>query len=165
MLEKFFWSYCDDYIEIIKNRVYKPEIFGENARKSGLYASYHTLLGMLKCFAIYIPHVTEEIYQGYFAAYEEPISIHKALIGPIADKDDITEEEFKAGEKAVDIISELRKYKSERNLSLKETINAAEVQMDYDIELKDAIDDIKAVCSCRDIRISKGDTFEVNVLG
>ena len=49
--------------EIIKNRVYKPEIYGENARKSGLYAAYHTLLGMIKCFAIYIPHITEEIWQ------------------------------------------------------------------------------------------------------
>ncbi|MBO4414428.1 MAG: valine--tRNA ligase [Lachnospiraceae bacterium] len=163
-LEKFFWSYCDDYIEIIKNRVYKPEIFGENARKSGLYASYHTLLGMLKCFAIYIPHITEEIYQGYFASHEEPISIHKALIGPVNACADISEEDYKTGEMAVDIISEFRKYKSERNLSLKDTIDSALIRLDTDIELKDALEDIKAVCACRDISISRGETFGVEFM-
>ena len=50
-LEKFFWNYCDNYIEIVKDRLYKPETYGEDARRSGLYAVYHTMLGMLKCFA------------------------------------------------------------------------------------------------------------------
>ena len=163
-LEKFFWSYCDDYIEIIKNRVYKPEIYGENARKSGLYAAYHTLLGMLKCFAIYIPHITEEIYQGYYKDHEEEISIHKTIIGPIPDEYGITEKDYKIGETAVAIISELRKYKSERNLSLKETIDTVHITLDKDMSIEDAIGDIKATCSCGNIILNEGDSFEVNVI-
>ncbi|MBR4724588.1 MAG: valine--tRNA ligase [Lachnospiraceae bacterium] len=163
-LEKFFWSYCDDYIEIIKNRVYKPEIYGENARKSGLYAAYHTLLGMIKCFAIYIPHITEEIYQGYFIKYENEISIHRTLIGKIPENCGITDYELEAGQIAVDIISELRKYKSERNLSLKETIDTVQVILDTDIDMGAVLEDIKATASCKSIILSKGDTFGVNVI-
>ncbi|MBP5330892.1 MAG: class I tRNA ligase family protein, partial [Lachnospiraceae bacterium] len=163
-LEKFFWSYCDDYIEIIKNRVYKPEIYGENARKSGLYAAYHTLLGMIKCFAIYIPHITEEIYQGYFIKHEGEISIHKTIIGPIPDECGITENDLKAGRIAIDIISEIRKYKSERNLSLKETIDTVQIILDQDIDLSAVIDDIKATISCSNIILSKGENFAVSVI-
>lgn len=162
-LEKFFWSYCDDYIEIIKNRVYKPEIYGENARKSGLYAAYYTLLGMLKCFAIYIPHVTEEIYQGYYVEHEEAISIHKSIINPISCLSVADAEDFEIGEKAVKIISELRKYKSERNLSLKEEIGLVKVQLDKEMNFKDALDDIKATCSCKNIETLVAGTFKVIV--
>lgn len=162
-LEKFFWSYCDNYIEIIKNRVYKPEIYGEEARKSGLYAAYHTLLGMIKCFAIYIPHVTEEIYQGYYAKQEEEISIHKSIIAPIFIAADFIDDDFEIGEKVVKIISELRKYKSERNLSLKEEIGNVNVQVEKELDFKDAIDDIKATCSCKNIEISVGQAFKVVV--
>ena len=158
-LEKFFWSYCDDYIEIIKNRVYKPEVYGEDARRSGLYAAYHTLLGMLKCFAIYIPHITEEIYQGYFAEHEEAVSIHKALIGPISCGCGASEEDHRIGESAVWIIEQLRKYKSENNLSLKEAIGSVTVILDTD--LKDALEDIKATCSCREIKLIRGETLKI----
>lgn len=162
-LEKFFWSYCDDYIEIIKNRVYKPEIYGESARKSGLYAAYYTLLGMLKCFAIYIPHVTEEIYQGYYVEHEDAISIHRSIIEAIPVASDFAEEDFEVGEVAVKIISELRKYKSERNLSLKEEIENVTVQLDKEIDFKDAIEDIKATCSCKNMTLKVGSEFSVTV--
>ena len=160
-LEKFFWSYCDDYIEIVKNRVYKPEIYGENARKSGLYAAYHTLLGMVKCFAIYIPHITEEIYQGYFVNMEDAVSIHVSTIEPIAHEFDISKE---SASKALEIISQLRRYKSEKNLSLKEEIPHAKVTLPEGIVLpEDAVVDIKATCVCTDLEIANGDNFEVTI--
>lgn len=162
-LEKFFWSYCDDYIEIIKNRVYKPEIYGENARKSGLYAAYHTLLGMLKCFAIYIPHVTEEIYQGYFAAHEEAVSIHKSIIEPIALDSDFGEKDFEIGETAIKIIAELRKYKSEHSVSLKKELEYVTVQLEKEMEFQDALEDIKATCSCKNMMLQAGNQFRVIV--
>ena len=162
-LEKFFWSYCDDYIEIIKNRVYKPEIYGEYARKSGLYAAYYTLLGLIKCFAIYIPHVTEEIYQGYFVNYEGNISIHSSLIEQIPVSKEFTEEEYQIGKTAIKIISELRRYKSENNLSLKAEIARAEVILQNELNLGDSLEDIKATCSCKEIVITGGENFEVKV--
>lgn len=162
-LGKFFRSYCDDYIEIIKNRVYKPEIYGENARKSGLYAAYHTLLGMVKCFAIYIPHVTEEIYQGYFAAHEKAISIHRTTIEPIPEEKEFTAAEFEIGETTLAIIYELRKYKSEKNLSLKAEIPNVEITLPGNMELGDAWEDIKAACTCSRVSVVRGEELKAVV--
>ena len=161
-LEKFFWSYCDDYIEIIKNRVYKPEIYGEEARKSGLYAAYHTLLGMLKCFAIYIPHITEEIYQGYYVNHEPYKSIHISKIEPIEVSNEFNEKEYGLGKTAIKIISELRKYKSENNLSLKTELEKVVVKLPKDLVLGDAREDIMATCSCKAFEVLEGE-FEVLV--
>lgn len=160
-LEKFFWSYCDDYIEIIKNRVYKPEIYGESARKSGLFAAYYTLLGMIKCFAIYIPHVTEEIYQGYFVNNEDAISIHKTIIDTIPHNSAFSADEYQVGDIALKIISELRRYKSENNLSLKSIISSVEITLPESIDLKDSLEDIKATCSCDSIIVLKGKELKV----
>lgn len=162
-LEKFFWSYCDDYIEIIKNRVYKPEIYGEHARKSGLYAAYHTLYGMIKCFAIYIPHITEEIYQGYFANEEPEISIHRCMIEPIANAA-FSEEEYAIGKTAIKIISELRRYKSENNVSLKTELTKVALVLPGEMELSNALEDIKATCSVKEFVITRGENLEVEVL-
>jgi valyl-tRNA synthetase len=163
-LEKFFWSYCDDYIEIIKNRVYKPEIYGENARKSGLYAAYHTMLGLIKCFAIYIPHVTEEIYQGYYAEREGVISIHKTQIAPIAVNNEFTEAEYTLGKTAVRVIAELRRYKSENNVSLKTELENVKITLPGDMDLGDALGDIQATCVCKNITIENGDELKVEIL-
>lgn len=162
-LEKFFWDYCDDYIEIIKNRVYKPEVYGEEARKSGLYAAYYTLLGIIKCFAIYIPHITEEIYQGYFVNFEDAISIHRNIIEPIKVSSELSENDFEIGKIVTKIISQIRKYKSENNLSLKKEIEKVEVQLAEEYLFGDAIDDIKATCSCKELVIVKGNEFKVTI--
>ena len=74
--EKFFWDFCDDYIELVKRRLYNPDVYGEKECESAKYACYYTLLGILKMFAPFMPHITEEIYQDYYAEKENQVSIH-----------------------------------------------------------------------------------------
>ncbi|MCM8525457.1 MAG: valine--tRNA ligase, partial [Lentisphaeraceae bacterium] len=63
-LEKFFWAtFCDNYLELIKERLWKPELAGEESNYAAKWTLYHLLLGQLKFFAPYVPHITEEIYQ------------------------------------------------------------------------------------------------------
>ena len=162
-LEKFFWGYCDNYIEIIKTRVYMPEVYGENARKSGLYAAYYTLLGMIKCFAIYVPHIAEEIYQSYFVSIEGAISIHRTLIQPISVTDAFSDKDFENGEYTLKVISEVRKYKSQRSLSLKAEIASVDVTLPTGVMLKESIEDIEASCSCKEVVVSEGLEFKVEI--
>lgn len=161
-IEKFFWGFCDDYIEIVKNRLYKPEVYGEKSRKSGLYSCYHVLLGMLKCFAVYVPHITEEIYQSYYRNFEKTISLHLCQMSDI--KNESLDESFlEYGEQVVEIISTARRYKSENNLSLKAEINSISVTAPDVEKLKLAQTDILSTCSSKSITFNQGEKLVIEI--
>lgn len=125
-IDTLFWrDLCDNYIEIIKERLYEPDIHGIEERKSGQYALYHTLLTVLKLYAIYVPHITEYIYQGFFRQHEKVPSIHLTYWDkPLKVNDDL----ILFGDHLKSAITEVRKYKSERNLSMRFEIDTLTVQ-------------------------------------
>ncbi|MCL2342053.1 MAG: valine--tRNA ligase, partial [Firmicutes bacterium] len=55
VLEKFFWDFCDNYIEIVKHRLYRPEEFGDIPRYSGQKTVYIILYKLLQDFSIFFP--------------------------------------------------------------------------------------------------------------
>ncbi|MCL2060777.1 MAG: class I tRNA ligase family protein, partial [Oscillospiraceae bacterium] len=76
-IDRFFWDdFCDNYIELVKERLYEPGIHGEQAQNSGRRALYSALLAIIKMYAIYVPHITEQIYQELFRRNETEASIH-----------------------------------------------------------------------------------------
>lgn len=159
-IEKFFWSFCDNYIEIAKNRLYKPEVYGQEAKESAQWACYNVLLGMLKLLAITMPHITEEIYQDYFRQFEKTESIHLTTLSPIAiDKEDKIIEN---GDMVVDIVSKVRQFKSENRLSLKTEIEDVTIKTTQPEFVSQCENDIKAVCSIRNLKIEQGD-FDVKI--
>ncbi len=75
-IENFFWKdFCDNYLEIIKKRVYN-EKSGSSEKISAQYTLYTSLFTLLKMFAPFTPFITEEIYQNYFKKTEKEKSIH-----------------------------------------------------------------------------------------
>jgi valyl-tRNA synthetase len=65
---RMFWSvYCDRYIEMIKDRT------GEASARWTLWESFRVLLGL---FAPFAPFVTEHMYQRFYRAHEDPVSLH-----------------------------------------------------------------------------------------
>ena len=160
--EKFFWSFCDNYIEIVKNRLYKPEIYGYKERESGQYAAYNVLLGILKCFAPYMPHITEEVYKDYFEKFEGAKSIHITEITPIEFA--LEENLIKGGELLLEVLSLVRKYKTENNLSMKEPISKAVINVSNTEFLQSAEVDLKATCSISEIIYKVSDELSVNIL-
>ena len=124
-IDEFFWKdFCDNYIEIVKERLYRPDIHGAEERKSGQYALYYTLLNVLKLYAPYVPHITECIYQSFFRQYETEISIHLTLWVKLSG---INAELIQFGQALKDAIFEMRKYKSERNLSMATEMEVVEI--------------------------------------
>jgi len=163
-IDEFFWNdFCDDYLEIVKDRLYKPEIHGEVERQSAQYALYKVLLELLKLYAVYVPHITEEIYQSYFKDFEKAVSIHTMHWN--MKSDDKNGDILCFGENIKKIIGEVRKYKSERNLSLKEKIdclklNIPENQGEY---LQKTLKDIKACTWAEEIEINFGDELGIEI--
>ena len=131
VLEKFFWEFCDNYIEIVKHRLYRPEEFGDIPRYSGQKTIYTLLYKLLQGFSIYFPFITEEIFQ---ELYHNNNSIHTTEIVPL--KFDFSRE-IKLGNQMIEIISQARGAKTNSNVSLKTPIKNLSVGVSE--ELQDAI--------------------------
>ena len=117
--ENFFWhEFCDNYLEIIKDRLYN-EKRGKEAKLSAQYGLYHTLLTIIKLMAPITPFITEELYQFYYKKHEKSKSVH--LTGwPSLNLLDSDAE--KIGDFFVYVLQHVRRAKSEKNLSLKKPV-------------------------------------------
>lgn len=156
-VENFFWhTFCDNYLEIAKDRLYNPEQRGKDARLSAQYTLYNALLTILKLMAPITPHITEELYQSYFKNHEKEKSIHISL-WPKAEK--INKEAEESGDIAIDIIAAIRKFKSSNSKSLKAPVKTLTIECSRDIEKKLAavMDDIKGTTATDKVEFGKGE--------
>ncbi len=121
-IEMFFWhALCDNYLEIVKDRLYNPQVRGVDSRVSAQFALDNALLGVLKAMAPIMPHITEEIYQLRYAKSEGTVSLHVSSWSAVPDVFlDLDVE--KVGDMCVDVITTVRKYKSENKWSMKEPL-------------------------------------------
>jgi valyl-tRNA synthetase len=114
----FTWHvFCDCYIEAVKDRLYKPEIYGQEKRRAAQYTLYTVLHRILQLLAPVIPHVTEEIFQIMYAEEKGYKSLHLSP-WPSFDKKRIDEEAEKRGDLIMAVITEARKEKAEKHLPL-----------------------------------------------
>ncbi len=148
--EKFFWSmFCDNYLEIVKKRIYSENQVGKYSAQSTLY---YSLLTLLKLIAPIMPFITEEIYQEYFKKIEKDKSIHISewpkLVG---GKSFVVSDEFDV---FIEILGCVRQEKSNAKKSMK-----AEIILTLDKEtmkkIKDLLEDLKDVCCSREIKEGK----------
>ena len=111
-IENFFMhDFCDNYLEMIKWRVYN------NVDEAGAkYTIYHVLKNVLKLFAPVMPFITEEIYRGLY----EDNSIHTSS-WPNAEWD------FGVELPIDEILYAGRKAKAEKNLSVGAKVNKIKV--------------------------------------
>jgi len=151
-----FWKdFCDNYIELVKDRLYKPEVHGEKARSSARYALYRSLSSILKLYAIYVPFITEEIWQHCFRKHEKELSIHQALW---IEDGRLNRDLLEFGEALKAILSETRRYKSERKLSQKAGFEHLAIRLDkrFIPWFEQSRKDFMACSGARDITLLEG---------
>lgn len=158
-VENFFWhTACDNYLEIVKDRLYNSDMYDKELVKSAQYTLYSVFIDILKMMAPIMPHITEEIYQLFFASIEGKVSIHNSQ-WPEYNESLVDENSEKAGDKAVMIISAVRKYKSENNKPLSTPLKRLTIECKDDIAqlLEKIVMDIRGVTKSEDIGFGKGD--------
>lgn len=148
ILEKFFWNFCDNYIEIVKHRLYRPEEFGEIPRYSGQKTVYTLLYKLLQDFSIFFPFITEDIFQ---ELYHNNISIHTTEIKSLNFE---FSEEVNSGNQMLEIISIARGEKTNNNVSLKTPIKNLSLGVNNKLEeaIKHSIKDFKATLFINDLQ-------------
>jgi valyl-tRNA synthetase len=119
--ETFFWSFCDDYLELIKQRRYGAE--GEAAAQSANRAMQAAMSVLLRLFAPFLPFVTDEVWSWWHegsihrAAWPAASEITELIGGPSADA-------AAAFKLASDVTAKLRHQRSINKRSFKVPIRA-----------------------------------------
>ena len=117
-VESFYWhELCDNYLEIIKDRLYNPDKYGKSGKAAAQCTLYEVLLNLLKLIAPMMPYITEEIYQHGFAKFEAESSIHISK-WPQTKEVWIDKEAEEAGELLKKLVAAVRQYKQSKNISL-----------------------------------------------
>lgn len=96
VIESFFWQFCDDYIELVKNRAYGTADAQGNAPSEQAVLSARTTLGLgldafTRLLAPYLPYATEEVWgwmhsgSVHTAPWPKPLPYAQAAFGVSPD--------------------------------------------------------------------------------
>jgi valyl-tRNA synthetase len=130
--ERFFWGFCDDYVELVKQRAYGASgrevhglaASGDTGAESARTALAIALHALLKLFAPHLPFVTEEVWSWWREG-----SIHRSP-WPDAAPIDIAAagvDSDAAYAVAADVLAEIRKAKTVQQRSLRTKVSRATV--------------------------------------
>ncbi|MGH9328799.1 MAG: valine--tRNA ligase, partial [Vicinamibacterales bacterium] len=122
--EKFFWFFCDNYLELVKSRRYGDH--GPTAAGSANAALLAALSSMLRLFAPYLPFVTEEVWSWWQqgSVHRAPWPAGSELIAVAGGSD---EGGVIALDAAALVLGEIRKKKSEEQRPLKTSARVVRV--------------------------------------
>lgn len=156
-IENFFWKiFCDNYLEIVKNRIYNEK---DEKRNSAQFTLYISLLYVLKILAPIMPFITEELYQKHYKKTEKEKSIHLSK-WPEFDKKFVNKKAERIGDLFVDLLGKIRQEKTKYAKSMKAEIKLT-LEKDRLKLFKDVLDDFKAVTNALEI---KEGSFNVEIL-
>ncbi len=146
--DNFFWKeFADNYLEIVKKRIYNGT---KEEKESAGYVLYNSLLTVLKLMSPITPYVTEEIYQEYFKKNEKTKSIHISD-WPKEIKVSEKKEDLKTWDLFISNLSKIRQKKSEAKKSMNSEINLTISNKG----LESVLDDLKAVTNAKEIKEGK----------
>ena len=147
IIEDFFWHmFADNYLEIVKKRIYNET---GNRKLSAQYTLYKSLLAIIKLIAPIMPFITEEIYQNYYKKTEKTKSIHLTEFEKIDIK-----EKTEPGDLFLEILSKIRQEKTNNKKPMNAEINLSIDKKDYD-KISEMIEDLKDVSGAQLIETGK----------
>ncbi len=140
----FAWNvFADDYIELVKSRLYGRSRSGDEGKESATYALHEVMKTLSLLLAPFIPFYAEEMHSYISNAGKEEgekgKSVHEEK-WPEVKRDIIDTEAEKEGDSIAAIVRAIRRYKSERGITLnaplgKIEIYRATVEVDVEVDV------------------------------
>jgi valyl-tRNA synthetase len=116
-IEDFFWNdFCDNYLELVKVRIYDKDGKNRIGQKSATTTAAFALEVLLKLFAPFLPNITEELYD---LIYDRNQSIHSIGNWPDYNVIPYNKADEERGKNIVCIIDLVRRFKTEQQISLR----------------------------------------------
>jgi valyl-tRNA synthetase len=110
-VEKCFWNFCDNYLEIVKGRAYNSN---DNSAVCSLMLTFDIFV---KLFAPFCPFIAEETYQA--CKWKKKKSVHLESWPKTEDVLKAASDNVELYEALVVLSSEIRKQKTTDNVSLR----------------------------------------------
>ena len=165
-------EFCDYYIENVKYRVY-GNTYKEN-RDAALYCLRHVLLTSLKFLAPVIPYTCEEINSMFdnktiFAEFpkyaERPSQTDYVINGFVFQNISLETDPEEIGILLNDIITSIRKAKSNKKLALNKEIDKVKINIpeQYIKITEDAADEIKGICKIKNVIVKPGSEIKIEI--
>ena len=160
--EAFFWTFCDNYVELVKTRAYGE---GENATEAGTNSARATLaitLSVLqRLLAPFIPFVTEEVWRWWHDG-----SVHVAPWPVLAELGNVTPSRDSAVyEQVCEVLEAVRREKSTQKVSQKNEVEL--LKIDGPAELLGAIrngeTDLKNAGGVKAFELNESATLSITV--
>jgi len=155
--ETFFWRFCDQYLELVKNRSYgNAGAAGQRSAQASLQVALST---MLRLFAPFLPFVSDEVWSWWqegsvhTAPWPDAAAVRRLAADGHPDALDV----------AADVLGEIRKAKTEAKRSLRTEV--AEVKV-HDVPtrialLRVAVDDVTSAGAVRDMHLIEVATVDL----
>ena len=168
LTERFFWFFCDDYLELVKPRAYGGR--SEAATASAVAALRLGLSVLLRLFAPVLPFVTEEVWSwlqqdgaGQDGSWSAAGSVHRA---PWPEPEPLRAVAGSTGDSLLDAasaaIGAVRKAKSQARLPMRAPVAELAVtarQPDL-AALAEVLADVQAAGTVANVNLRPGDSAE-----
>ncbi|GBF36496.1 valine--tRNA ligase [Methanofervidicoccus abyssi] len=152
-IQKFLWhEFCDNYIEMVKYRLYKEGEGSERDKFNCLYTLYYVITNVLKLLAPFAPHFAQIVGDIY-----KVDNFHTTWCKV---QEDMIDEEWECiGELAKKVVVSIRRYKANKGMSLNAKLEKVEIYLmdkkDYERILK-VVKDIKGTLNIEKLKVISG---------
>jgi valyl-tRNA synthetase len=157
--ERFFWDFCDNYLELVKQRAYG--VGGQPGAESARRTLELALSTFLRLFAPHLPFVTEEVWSWW-----QDGSIHRAGWPEAAAlRGDVGDTDRRVYAVAAEVLGEIRKAKTSQQKSMRAEVDRVVVRDTAErlSALEAALDDVREAGRAHDVDMLEADEFAVDV--